>query len=77
MKSNLNDTFKRFQENVIETNKIFAGMATGGETGAGPCESGFVDSAGDPNTFIETETQCTIDPDKCDALARSISALER
>ena len=73
MKS-LIDVFSSFQENIIETSSIFAGRASGGETNASGCGQYDTDSAGDPETFQECETECTIDPDTCDSPPPAIAS---
>ena len=64
---NLSDVFSSFEDKVISTNSIFAGRASGGETGAVGCAVYETDTAGDTETWVETETECTRDPDECDS----------
>lgn len=65
----LQKLFEKFEENIVRTDLIFAGRAAGEGTTA-TCESNhFSDTAADPNTFQQCETQCTPDPDECDAIA--------
>ncbi|AEA43013.1 hypothetical protein [Fluviicola taffensis] len=64
----LSDVFSSFEEKVISTNSIFAGRASGGETGATGCTTYEADTAADPESWVETATECRKDSDTCDGV---------